>query len=233
MKDLIKNDELADVLKKLEESFFDIPFGNSTFQVEKFIINEAQTPERAFRAVGLGLYGAITTLKEAQYNQEKRQIDKDELEWKIDKLKNSSEPGDKFELRRLELDLKRFHSDDGYANKLLNDSITEFKTYLNIYNQFQDLLGENMTREQFEAGEEVHFQRKLVRQVIGQEGSLGSLIDMGFGIKQHANGIELESIKELQEYMPPLKQLANGIARTDALLDHLKKLSLGYDKKQE
>lgn len=50
---LITLDTVNDIVSELYESFDNIPFENSDFQNENFVISSQITPERAYRAIGL------------------------------------------------------------------------------------------------------------------------------------------------------------------------------------
>ena len=49
----VTNENVAAVLQEVQEAFYDIPFENSQFQTEAFVIAAQLTPERAYRAIGL------------------------------------------------------------------------------------------------------------------------------------------------------------------------------------
>lgn len=71
------------ILKEIEDTFFDIPFGNSHFQIENFIVNAEITPERAFRAVGLQLMDKLKALKKAKFADKRLEIDIEEIKEKL------------------------------------------------------------------------------------------------------------------------------------------------------
>ena len=55
-------DHIPDVLKELEEAFYDIPFENSDFQNKMFVVADQLTPARAYRAIGLRMFAKISQL---------------------------------------------------------------------------------------------------------------------------------------------------------------------------
>ena len=167
MQDLTKYKTL---LSEIQDSFLSIPFGNSDFQISNFIVNGAQTPERAFRAVCLSLRDKILTLNEAYYNQLKFQVDLDELQEKI------GDPAtDKFDRRRMEIDYEQKISQQRDNEKLLIDAIHEVEL---LYSFCQKL--PHPTRAEFEAAEEDYFKISLTKQVLGIDGAVGSLENMGY-----------------------------------------------------
>ena len=167
MQDLTK---FKTLLSEIQDSFLSIPFGNSDFQIANFIVNGAQTPQRAFRAVCLSLRDKILTLNEAYYGQLKFQVDLDELQEKI------GDPAtDKFDRRRMEIDYEQKISQQRDNEKLLIDAIHEVEL---LYSFWQKL--PHPTRAEFEAAEEDYFKISLTKQVLGIDGAVGSLENMGY-----------------------------------------------------
>ena len=167
MQDLTK---FKTLLSEIQDSFLSIPFGNSDFQIANFIVNGAQTPQRAFRAVCLSLRDKILTLNEAYYGQLKFQVDLDELQEKI------GDPAtDKFAQRRMEIDYEQKISQKRDNEKLLIDAIHEVEL---LYSFWQKL--PHPTRAEFEAAEEDYFKISLTKQVLGIDGAVGSLENMGY-----------------------------------------------------
>ena len=167
MQDLTK---FKTLLSEIQDSFLNVPFGNSDFQIANFIVNGAQTPQRAFRAVCLSLRDKILTLNEAYYNQLKFKVDLDELQEKI------GDPAtDKFTRRRMEIDYEQKISQQRDNEKLLIDAIHEVEF---LYSYWQKL--PHPTRAEFEAAEEDYFKISLTKQVLGIDGVVGSLENMGY-----------------------------------------------------
>ena len=150
MQDLTK---FKTLLSEIQDSFLNVPFGNSDFQIANFIVNRAQTPQRAFRAVCLSLRDKILTLNEAYYNQLKFQVDLDELQEKIEQKISQQRDNE----------------------KLLIDAIHEVEF---LYSYWQKL--PHPTRAEFEAAEEDYFKISLTKQVLGIDGVVGSLENMGY-----------------------------------------------------
>jgi len=167
MQDLTKYKTL---LSEIQDSFLSIPFGNSDFQIANFIVNGSQTPQRAFRAVCLSLRDKILSLNEAYYNQLKFQVDLEELQEKI------ADPAtEKYARRRMEIDYEQKISQQRDNEKLLIDAIHEVEL---LYSFWQKL--PHPTRAEFEAAEEDYFKISLTKQVLGIDGAVGSLENMGY-----------------------------------------------------
>lgn len=147
--------DVPDVLKEIEEAFFDIPFENSAYQNKAFVVAAQQTPGRAYRAIGLRMFSKIQAVKEHLYNQELNRIN---LEEKREKLAGFWLG--KYERRRLELEIAKMEDGAGYAAKLFNDALRDLDC---MYAEFKKL--PTYTREQFEAEEINHFTLRLQRQV--------------------------------------------------------------------
>jgi hypothetical protein len=165
---VISENNAHDVIKEIEEAFYDIPFENSAFQTENFVIAAQLTPERAYRAIGLKLMKKLITVQEAILDSEKSDINVEELKEKI----NSSEYSI-YEKKRFEIDIKKKHINDPFSKKLLNDAIVEINL---LYKHFKSL--PRYTREQFEAGEKLHYLESLNRQALGFTGAKESLLNL-------------------------------------------------------
>jgi hypothetical protein len=168
MKDLITQENTEDVVKEIEEAFFDIPFENSQFQTENFVINAQLTPERAYRAIGLRMHNRLRALREAQFSRMREEIDLDELRAKLQLGEYN-----KFDKRRFEVDIQQKLSSRAFTEKLINDAIAELNV---LYHHFKRL--PRFTREQFEAAESTYFEESLTRQVKGIVGAAESLTNM-------------------------------------------------------
>jgi len=164
----ITEQNVTNVLQEIQTAFYDIPFENSQFQTEAFVIGAQVTPERAYRAIGLRMNSKIQALLEAQYSRAKEDIDIEELEEKIANPETS-----KFDKRRAELDIKYKLSNRAYTDKLVNDAITELNI---LYGHFKAL--PKYTRAEFEQGEREHFEIKLSRQLEGVQGAAESIANM-------------------------------------------------------
>lgn len=170
MKEL-KESDLGRVIGEYEEAFLNIPFGNSKFQIEHFIINAAHTPERAYRSIGLTMRAKIQALKEAYYNLRKDDIDLSELRHKMAQKEISVSEWDR---ARYALEIERKEDARSDIKKLINDALAELAVLYSAMKKFPAY-----TREQFEVGEKRHFQIRLTKQAMGLNGPLESLDNMG------------------------------------------------------
>jgi hypothetical protein len=168
MNELITKDNTTQVIEEIQNAFYDIPFENSKFQTEAFVIANQITPERAYRAIGLRMVDKLQALNESKFKEMETQVDLDEIEYQLSQLDL-----DKFERRRLEIKREKINSEKFWNSKLINDCIVDLN---NLYKHFKAL--PKYTREQFEEGERLHFDQRLNRQVLGLEGARESLINM-------------------------------------------------------
>ena len=189
------------ILEELYEAFYDIPFENSAFQTEAFVISSQITPERAYRAIGLQLFSKVQKLQDFVLGQELRQVDLDELEFKSNDINI-----DQFERRRAEINLRRMKENINFENKLLNDAIHEVNL---LYKHFKKM--PRYTRDQFEAAEYEHYEQKMMRMSSGINDSVEALINMREdlpAIKAFQEKIELldnissQTLNELMVSMP-------------------------------
>jgi vacuolar-type H+-ATPase subunit I/STV1 len=177
-------EKINEMLKEINEAFFEIPFGNSGFQTKNFVINGQLTPERAYRSIGLELTNKIKALKEAYYGLKKEDIDLEELR------ENLEAEGNKFERRRIELDIEQKLDAREQHKKLINDALHTVNQLYDAFKRFP-----RYTREEFEAGELEHFKIKLLQQTRNITGAAKSLADMGFDLEKTGS-----TLKELTGY---------------------------------
>lgn len=168
MNDLITLNNTDDVIAEIEEAFYDIPFENSRFQTEHFVINAALTPERAYRAIGLRMHNRLRALQEAKFSRLRQDVDIDEARAKLQSLTVN-----KFDKRRAEIDIQEKQAARSFTDKLINDAVAELNV---LYRYFKKL--PRYSREQFEAGEEEYFNKSLTRQLNGVVGAAESLANM-------------------------------------------------------
>ena len=156
------------LIKEIEQAFFDIPFENSDFQTENFVIASQITPERAYRAIGLRIHSKLQALIEAQYTQALAEIDIKELE-----EKNQDSSINQWDRMRNQLKIQKMLSGRSWGDKLISDAIHELTV---LYRHFRSL--PRYTRDQFESGEAQHFRERLHRQIQGITGAQESLANM-------------------------------------------------------
>lgn len=175
---------LEELSKEIYSAALEIPFENSDFQNDFFVLKSNYTPGRAYRSLLLRLSAKIQALQEARYNLEKEQIDIEESQFKLEHEADNLSP---FEKRRIELELKRHQEKADYLEKLVYDAVHEVQHLYAIFQKFP-----KYTREQFEKEEKEHFQIKLGRSVAGINGALDSLTVID-------NNPDVVGSKELEE----------------------------------
>jgi hypothetical protein len=166
---LVTTNDIPNVLTELEQAFYDIPFENSWFQTENFVLAAQKTPARAYRALGLRIFDRIQAIKHNIVKAELSQVDYDENEYKLG-LSETSE----FDKRRLRLKNKEIEESRKWADKLMNDALQEISQLYAAFKQYP-----RYTREQFEAEEALHFQIELEQQIeTANNGAKESLFNM-------------------------------------------------------
>jgi hypothetical protein len=185
---IVSENNAHDVIKEIEDAFYDIPFENSAFQTENFVIAAQITPERAYRAIGLRMNKKLIAVQEAIIGKEMEKIEEEELQAKID-----SPDYNNFEKRKFELELKKKQISKQFADKLFNDALQELNV---LYKHFKAL--PKYTRQEFEAGEKRHYLEDLNRQALGLSGAKMSLINM------------FDDIAAIEKFETEFKQIANN-----------------------
>ncbi len=169
---MLTEGDIGRVIEEYEEAFFDIPFGNSQFQIENFIINQAHTPERAYRAIGLTMRAKIQALREAYYALKRQDVDIEEAKEKVE-----GKYFTKWEKKRAEIDLEQKQEARRDMKKLVNDALVELSFLYSAFQKFP-----RYTRLQFEQGEREHYKVRLTKQALGIQGPLESLDNMGINV---------------------------------------------------
>lgn len=157
-----------EALLNIEKRFFNIPFENSNFQNNAFVVAAQITPERAYRAIGLRIHSKLRALQENYFNERKSEIRIGELQELIDSSATS-----KWDKMRYELEIEQILTARPYTEKLKNDAMQEIAC---LYAHLEKL--PEYTREEFEAGELQHFIETSKRQTNGITGGEESLVNM-------------------------------------------------------
>ena len=155
-------------LQDIEARFFDIPFENSNFQNDMFVVAAQITPERAYRAIGLRIHSKLRALQECYFGERKSEIRIGELTELIE-----SPDTTKWDKMRHELEIEHILTNSPYTDKLKNDAQREVAC---LYAHLEKL--PQYTREQFEDGERQHFIERSTRQANGISGGQESLVNI-------------------------------------------------------
>jgi len=168
MNELTTLQRTTDALAAIEKRFFDIPFENSHFQNEAFVLAAQITPERAYRALGLKLHSKLRALQDNYFNERKQDIRIGELQELIE-----SPDVSKWDKLRHQLEIEQILTGRPYTEKLKNDAMQEIQFLYSHLEKFPEY-----TRQQFEDGELQHFLETSKRQVQGITGGQESLVNM-------------------------------------------------------
>ena len=207
---VISENNAHNVIKEIEDAFYHIPFENSAFQTENFVIAAQITPERAYRAIGLRMHKQLMVVQETILDNELRSLKIEELQSKIE-----SPDYDRFDKRRFELDIERIRIQTAFGDKLFNDVLVELNV---LYKHFKAL--PKYTREQFEAGEKRHYLEDLNRQAHELGGAKMSLINM------------FDDIAAIEKFENDFKQIANNYD-TQTLLSFTENTLTNIQKEQK
>jgi hypothetical protein len=206
---VISENNAVDVVKEIQDAFYDIPFENSAFQTENFVIAAQITPERAYRAIGLRMNKKLIAVQEAIIGKELNKVEEEEIQAKID-----SPDYNNFEKRKFELELKKRQISKQFNDKLFNDALQELNV---LYKHFKAL--PKYTREEFELGEKRHYLEDLNRQALGLGGAKISLINM------------FDDIAAIEKFETEFKQIANNYD-TQSLLEFTENSLTNVQKEQ-
>jgi hypothetical protein len=200
--------EATNILNEIRQAFHDIPFGNTAFQTNMFVIAAQITPARAYRSIGLELMEIIRELKNLKKDEE---LNKLKLEVVKEQLLN-----DKlniYEKRKLEYEAMELDDCVPDFEKRINDRLNTFAI---LYKHFKKL--PKFTREQFEEQEKIYYEQSLQRQTLGIVGAKEAIVNM------------IEDKKNLDDFEKAYESLS--LNQKDVLLLDLTKQILKYDLKE-
>ena len=157
-----------DILTEIENAFYDIPFGNTRFQNEMFVIAANVTPARMYRSIGLELHTRLQALRSVQFQVKKSRVRIEQLKQEI-----ANPEVNLYEKQLKQIELEETTSGMLWDEKTTNDALVELNLFYDKFKKFP-----RYTREQFEAEERLYFEQKLQRQVLGLNGAKESLLNM-------------------------------------------------------
>jgi hypothetical protein len=135
-----------DAIQNVEKRALNIPFGNSKWQIDS-IVAEAQTPERAYRALLLNFESRFNDLKSGSINRRKQ-------ENKVKQLQKQADTElDELKREALLLEIEEIVTNFEYENKLASDCIEELKYIQGMIEKMPEY-----SRAEFEAAEAGHFE---------------------------------------------------------------------------
>lgn len=186
----------------INEKMKAVPFGNSVFQIQKFIANEG-TPERAYRTALLQYNAKMRALNECAFRRKRIEVDIDELREKL-----TAATG--YDQRRLQIDLEEKEYGLEQELKLIEDCVIELKVYEDIINSLPEF-----TREEFERGELDYWKIRLLHDAelefnstgaIGV-GTLQSLDKLGVKFRRAVSGNDVGKFICFEDDALPVKEL--------------------------
>lgn len=148
MKNLVAENSvtLKETFSKFIEMVSDVPFGNSDYQNRQAIVNDEQTPMRAYRHAALRITNRLQALMEARYSVMKADVE-------IRKLKRRLlTESDDLERDLLHIEIEQKQATIPYTEKLVSDAIAEIESLYPVIEK----LGA-VKRSDFEAEESEHF----------------------------------------------------------------------------
>lgn len=185
MTSLVTIENSNDKLVELHKRLWEIPFDNSQFQNEHFVLNASLTKERAYRAAALKLQSKLNALIEAGFQRRRDNIEIQKLQRSIEK------ETDELEKELLQISIDEIKAKMFYKEKLAHDAMVEANQMLEFINSCPEY-----SRQDFENAERNHFEVRLTKELQGITGAAKSLEDMGIQlvpIMQHL--IEDKEIK--------------------------------------
>lgn len=165
--------EAQSTLEEIRNAFFDIPFNNTGFQTEMFVIAAQITPARSFRTIGMQLFALIKELQAVDRHRDLNQLKAEEIKNRLE-----TEELSKLVRRELEYELADLQDETYHSDKSINDKLHEFSI---LYNHFKKL--PKYSRQQFEAEERLYYEQNLQRQAMGLSGAKEAIINMVEDIK--------------------------------------------------
>jgi hypothetical protein len=198
----------SDRIEEIKKMMWDIPFGNTRFQIEHFL--REHTAERQIRMILLQISEKITSLEKFKLSRQRLELDLEEIQEKIEKAEGRDR-------RRFELDLEEKRIDYNQSLKLVNDTLEEVKIYDSLLKEAQGAVGE-VTRDNFEQAEQKYWELRLLDDARAnmtangslEKGVIQSLQKIGLTAVRSHEGISFltnEQMLQLEEKSSPVQQL--------------------------
>ena len=189
MKKELNFENALDILEEVSELSNQIPFGNSKFQTEKFIVASSITPARAYRSILLNLKESLSKISSSY---DSLRLSEKNFEKEIKKLKaQAKKTKDSLKKEILNNEIRRMVVAKNLERKTINDLVEESKVLYHHLNKLP-----KYTREEFEKAEGIYYLESLKRQAMGLTGAKNSLLSMFEDIKA------LENFEEKYEALP-------------------------------
>ena len=153
---VINDPNLPQFIDFIESLFFDIPSGQTKFEIEKFVVNDQITAERAFRVIGLRIREKILEYMTAKFTRGRELVDIDELTAVIND--RNTPP---FTLRRAQISVDEKNFNVLRLNKTMNDALLE----INFLNEHLERLPE-FSEDDLDLAEPVYHNERLSRELL-------------------------------------------------------------------
>lgn len=176
MTDLVNSSNAKELLRDLDAAFSDIPFGNSAFQTEMFVIAAQITPERAYRQIGMQLSESLQLLVTSTAELKQAETRANKIQEKLEQELSYDD--------RAELEIALFVEERGIVQlkKKITDQTAEATLLYRHFCKYP-----RYTRAQFEAGERLHYEQRLTRQIMGIDGSKDAYLNMNDDVRTMEN----------------------------------------------
>lgn len=142
--------------KHFYELVEEIPFGNSNFQNQFFVIWYEHSNPRVYRAAALYISSKLEALLETYYNLKKQNIDIELLKREIAKLEAEKPENYDLLIEKKKLEIEEKNARLIHLEKLIKDAIVEIESLWPIIAEMWKI-----TRAEFEAAEEEHYRKKM------------------------------------------------------------------------
>ena len=153
---IITDSNLQEFIDLIESTFFDIPSGQTKFEVEKFVVNAQITAERAYRVIGFRIREKIVEYMAAKFTRGRELVDIDELAVVI-----ADRNTDPFVLRRAQISVDEKNFNIYRLNKIMNDALMEIN-FLNEH--FERLPG--FSEDDLDLAEPIYHNERLSRELL-------------------------------------------------------------------
>lgn len=195
-------EDLHPIEKEILERMDEIPFGNSEFQIKKFVLCHAGDA-RNYRQVLLEMKEKYEALKKCEFRRRKLFIKRERAE------KERLETSDDFRKRELDIEMEEVDFELLLEDKLVKDALVELNFY---YNTIKSL--PKMQRKEFEEMEVGYWPLRLVQKAHEEfaatggvgAGTLEALAQLGFDPHKTAVEVRAIGIAKQEEEAKKLKE---------------------------
>jgi len=212
---IIFNEEMDNLLSKIRQKLLEVknelPLGQTVYKDMNFVLCH-ETDEENYLQCFKEINSLFRGIDEANFLAEEHIINKDEAEYKLKTEDNV------FEIRRLEVKIKRMNHNVLMEKSSIYDSCERIYAYYTRALEYEKKMGEKLTRKKYNASQQTEWLKRLEREINLQ-------------LESNKTGIQADFIKAVRNTgnMIALSKNENGLTAQVMSPEKFKELTENID----